>query len=432
MHIGIVKHLKPAAIPSLGFADQFDGLAVEGSNQLGPWRFVAEALFYFIVVSTNIPDLTPLGHVRFGLGGIIDFTGLFFVLLLAFSRDPFPFSLKMAIVMALLVNASNWWAGDVPIIGEKSAPYLHWIAWLAMAIWLLRNDGCTRRMALFFAVFVIGVVGVGGVSNDNGEHRLHMDAGYGTSFMNSNDIAHVSALFAVACLFLGNQVRLRYRLIFWLAAILLMGVIVETVSRGGMIALGAGLAGFLAWSSIQKSGTNKLFLYSIALGGTIAAIIYGGVFANQFDVFSERLGTETGRSYVYNLDMLEQLSENLLIGSGTETIVRTAGNTAHNNFIYDFICYGGIMATVYLVWLAGLSKQIWRLIIREGSWGATGGMFAVFFLVGMISQVLSNQANLFCSFVFVTALIEHSKHRHLLDSPRSSPVATLGTQPNQT
>jgi O-antigen ligase len=261
-------------------------------------------------------------------------------------------------------------------------------------------------MALFLAMFIIGVVVVGGVSNDNWEQRLHMDAGYGTSFMNSNDIAHMSAFFCIACMFLGHQVRLRYRLIFWLAAILLAGTIIETISRGGMAALGVGLAGFLVWSSIQNRNRNRFYLYLLAILGIVAAVVYGCFFAKQFEVFSERLTTETGRSYVYSMDLFPQLMENLVIGSGAETFVRTAGNTAHNTFIYNFVCFGGIMAAVYLAWLYGLAKRIWQLIQKEGTWGANGGMLAVLFVVGIISQILSNQANLFFSFIFTTALIE--------------------------
>jgi hypothetical protein len=416
VHIGIISP-KAAWRPQRGDLTVLpvcDGLNKE--SRLFTGRVLVEVLFYLIVVCTNVPDLTPLGKIKYGVGGIIDLAGFPFIAILFFSRFPFPFSLKMAMAMALFVNISNWWAGDLPIVGEESAPYSHWIAWLAMATWLARDEKCARRMPLFFSVFIIGVIATGGVISNSGEHRLHLDEGHGTSFINPNDIAHMSALLGVSCLFLGHYVRKRYRVIYWLAAMVLMGVIVETISRGGMLALGIGLAGFLVWSGAQNRNRGTFYLYLLALFGILAAIVWYGIFDRQFDVFSGRLTTETGRGYVYSLDLFPQLMENLLIGSGTGTIVRIAGYTAHNNFIYNFNCFGGIMAAVYLLWLYSLMKRIRQQIRAEGTWGASGGMLAVLFAVGILSQVLSNQANLFFSFIFVTALIERASIARLTEA----------------
>ena len=109
---------------------------------------------------------------------------------------------------------------------------------------------------------------------------------------------------------------------------------------------------------------------------------------------------------VYSVETLYDLWDSKVLGSGPLTITRAAGITAHNSFIYTHMCFGGITAWPYLIWLLVLGIRILRMMrFSDIPWDIKLLVVALFGMA-LGSQVLSNKAYLYYSTIYATAIVE--------------------------
>jgi hypothetical protein len=380
----------------------FLSLAQKKYGHIGRWCL--EILFYFVILAVTFPNMTPLKDLRGGLGGLVDLVGMLFLGGVLISERRLPFSLAIALFLNIPVNLTEHAQGNLSFVGSEAAGYLHWFFYLAMMLFLTRNEKTARRITLFFAAVIVLSVIIGGHALQNDFGRLGLRRNVGVGFQNSNDLAHMSAMFAVACMFWSLSSSKIMRPVYWICSAILVGVLLRTVSRGGLLGLTFGLAILLALILSGKSVRLSGFVLILAV--VAALFLWQDFLQEKYELFSKRATLQTGREKVYNVYMLDQAKENLLLGSGGGTIVRNARTTAHNTFLYHWICYGGIAAMIYLVWLFVLSRRVWLAFCYREIAVDKRFMLVALWGMALVAQLVSNQAHLFYSSIFATALIE--------------------------
>jgi len=365
-------------------------------------RLFLELWFYFAFLASNFQNLTPLGSVQYGLGGLIALTGGLFFMALLISRKSIPFSIWIAILMNIPVNLAQYYQGDTPIIGPTGAVYWQHVCFLATLCYLVENETAAKRIALFFGGVVVAAVFIGGYEITS--ERIGLEQGVGQSFRNANDLAHISAFFSMACLFWSLKVKPYFRPVYWIMALLLFGALLKAVSRGGVLVFGCGLVMLLLL--IVSGKGQRLTGIVLIVFGVIAVLLFSTFLSRYAYLLSERAGEATGRERVYSLATLREIMENPIFGVGNGAKLRAAGLEPHNTFIAMFFYYGGIAGLLYSIWLIVLMVRLRRAFFcRELP------IFTRFFLVtlfgaSILAQLLSNQAQLFPSCVFATVLLE--------------------------
>jgi hypothetical protein len=144
--------------------------------------------------------------------------------------------------------------------------------------------------------------------------------------------------------------------------------------------------------------------------GIIAVLQLGYLLARPLYLLEERLMYEPivggVRMKVYGLGTLHDLWDSKILGRGMGTVTRSAGITAHNSFIYTHMCFGGITAWPYAVWLVVLGVRILRTIRFSDIPRDTKFLIVALFGMALGSQLFVNRAYLFYSSVYATAMIE--------------------------
>jgi hypothetical protein len=370
-------------------------------------RVVIEVLFYLTVMMVVFPSWFRVEQLRFVLAGSILSVGLLSVMMFLVERQALPISIWFAMLVNIGANISE-------VVGHQHTPILtrgltelfHWIWYLAMVCYLVQNAGAAKRILLFFSGMVIAAVLAGGITF-YGE-RLSLEVGIGRSFRNANQVAYLSGLFAVACLFWSLRANIVLRPVLWVISAVLVWALFGTVSRAGIAVFGCGLI-VLAVAIAMGRGVRLggIILIVVAI---IAIFQLGYLLARPLYLLEERLTYEPihggVRMRVYSVGTLYDLWDSKVLGGGLGTITRSAGITAHNSFVYTHMCYGGITAWPYAIWLLVLAVRILRMMRLSDV--PRDLKFLVIALFGMAlgSQAFSNRAYLFFSCIYATAIIE--------------------------
>jgi hypothetical protein len=322
---------------------------------------------------------------------------------LLINRKAIPFSIWIAILMNIPVNLTQYYQGDTPILGPTAASYWQYVCFLAMFCYLVENETAAKRITLFFGVVIITVTFIGGYEMSAGE-RIGLEEGVGGGFRNPNDLANMAALFSIACLFWSLKAKPYFRPVYWTVALALLGVLLQTVSRAGLLVFGYGLAMFILL--IVSGKGQRLTGIVLIVFGAIAALLFSAFLSHYFYLYSERAMADTHRGSVYSLATLRELMEYPILGVGSGTRLTGAGIQPHNTFIATFFYFGGIAALLYSTWLAVLIVRLRRAFFYRELPIFTRFFLVTFFGVTLAAQVFGNQVHLLLSCVFSTALLE--------------------------
>ena len=161
---------------------------------------------------------------------------------------------------------------------------------------------------------------------------------------NPNDLARIIVVALTICLFFVlRKSKLPVRLVWIILTVFFMDALALTFSRGGLLALMAGIVILLHARYGMRKGAFLLLLLLPVL------IVFGG---RQTDI-STSSGTGQLRVKLWS-NGLVALRESPLFGIGAGHYFHTAGNHAHNSFVEAFVetgLFGGTLFTsaFYLV-----------------------------------------------------------------------------------
>lgn len=403
-------------VPALAYAapvemgdDDTDVLGVERPQTV--IRHAVEVLFYLCAANAVFGSYTGTISIPFITGAAIDVAGMVALIAVLAQRDPIPLNVWGALAMLVGANVSRSLGNGVtPLFGSGLPAFLHFVSNALMISFIVQNEAARKRLLLFCGVVVTASVAVGGVSVGRiKKGRLELEDVAGM-FSNANDLAYVAGLFAVALLFWSLRSSKLMWLVLWPLAAALSAAVLSTVSRGGVLALGAGLA-MLVLTIVTGKGVRAsgfILLFVIGVGGLVAA---GSQLASSLsdpvEQLGRRLGEESSRTAVYSLGTLRDLWHTKFFGVGHEhAIVSEAGIEAHNSFIYTHMAYGGVTAWPYAVWWLIVVTRVWRATFSPGL--PRYVKLEVICMLGMAfaSQLMSNQAYAFYSSIYAMAMID--------------------------
>jgi len=419
-----IPYAAAPAMPALAVGD--DPLGVEKPPSLS--RKFVEVLVYLNVANSAFVEVTGLATLNFVSGGFLLASGAVTLLVVTSQRERLPMSWLFALLFAALANVSEVARGAMPVIGSGVSGITHWLSQLLMICYLVRNKATEKRIILFTAFLITAMIAVGGTGTGTNESERLGLTGVGSSFSNANALAYTCALFAVALLFYSLRSAKILRPLLWVLAAVLVVYLFRTVSRGGVVTLGCGLAVLLG-SILLGRGVRLSGVILVGVG-LVAASQLAYMLAESMSGLSERFGQESSRLAVYSWATVNDLKDCVLFGEGSAARLGSAGITPHNTFLAAHLYFGGIAAWVYLLWVIILSMRVTRMFF-SGDLPMDTRMYVVaMFGMGLAPQVMSNQGQLFWAAVFATALVEkyaspYSHRRIAQRKALSSPAAPV-------
>jgi len=384
-------------------ADNAEQPGIESPPSLS--RKFIEFMLYLQAFNSAFAQHTGIGNIPYACGGIIMATGFICWVTMKFQGERMPMSFWFAFVIVLCAHVSQMIVrGAIPIIGEGLNVMTLWICHLIVFSYLVRNEATQKRILVVFTVLIaVSVVAGGATARTSG--RLEM-ANVATAFNNSNDLAHMSGLFAISMLFWSLRSSKTFRPVIWFLAGVLVIIMIKTVSRGGIASFGCGLTvlmiAILLGRGVRVSG---IILFVVILLAS-SQLLY--LVTTQLDFLQKRF-SETGKSgrlAVYRTETLHDLWNTKLFGEGLGAQTTTARISAHNSFIYTHMSYGGITAWPYLIWILILSIRVSRMILAKDF--PLDVRFHILAIFGMCLAVmlLTNMGYIFFSSLYTFAMID--------------------------
>ncbi|MBU0638911.1 MAG: hypothetical protein KKB50_08605 [Planctomycetes bacterium] len=381
-----------------------DPLGVEARQTIGRW--VVEALLYATLLNSTFYQQLGWSLIPYAGGAPILAAGLLTFLIMLIERERVPLSLWFALLMNVTANVSQVFGNSEPVLfGEGLPPLLHWLCQLAMVCYLIRNSGAQKRMLLFFSALLLVIVAIGGAEYVQAKtERLDLEQ-VGGGFANANRLAYVTGLLAMGLVFWSLRANKLLRPALWGLALALTVIMFRTVSRGGILTFGCGLAVLVLAIAAGRG---------VRLGGVILILVIvaavsqvGFLLTESTESFRERLDKPSVRTQVYSVATLQDLARTIIVGTGHSGAYTTAaGITAHNSFVYTHMALGGITGWPYLIWLMLLSLRVYRMVRAPDLPFDLKMQVVCLFGMGLGSQVLSNQGYLFLTTIYATALTE--------------------------
>jgi hypothetical protein len=368
------------------------------------WSIIFIEMLVYISLAGRI-FIRPLGIYNItGLSGaIILASGIICFAVMIIKRERLPTSIFFIIGITLFANLT-----DVLKLGMLAKEPLFAASFFLMLCYIFRSPNAAKRFCFFLAACVFYSVIMGGTyaSEGYGHLRLQLDSNIvATVFANSNNLAQVALVPAIALLFFSLRSRLFTKLLCWLSFIGLSAVALLTVSRQGVVLLGVGL--FFYFTAAFMSRKNKIAPFAVLL----LLLVTASLFATQTTEITENylyrfsLGSERIN---YWLSATEDMADTIINGYGTTKAYTADGYQPHNTFLWMHLAYGGICAYLYLAWLFWMGFKVLRLFfvkdIEANIKIETLAMFLIYFLGQAVNVfALSNYG-----FLLATVMIEHN------------------------
>lgn len=399
----------------LGTADSGRGYLPDSLGIERPSSFVhlfIELMLYATIVNSLFPGLTGLQKIRYMTGGTVMVAGFVSLLIILALREPLPRSVWFVVGFNIFANISQFVAhGETPITGGGLAALFHWLSFLIIICFLVQNSAAEKRVIAFFVLMIVCAVVKGGLMTSVEQYRLTL-VGVAGAFNNANDLAHMAALFAIAALFWSLRSGKLIKPLIWLMAGALVIIMVRTISRGAALTFGCGCLVLMVTVMIGKGvRAPGIILVIIAV---ITVLQFGYLLSREMGYIRQRyIGqgaadfSTKARLGVYSLDMLGELWETKLFGRGPHNPqTKTTGKSAHNTFLHTHLVFGGMTGWTYLLWLLYLGRRIFKMFRAKDLPLDIKMQVLALFGMSLGSQILSNQAQLFYSSIFATAIVE--------------------------
>jgi hypothetical protein len=429
----------------LGTADSGKGYLLDPLGIERPSSFVrlfVELILYATIVNSLFPGLTGLYKIRYMTGGTVMLAGFVSLLIILALRESLPGSVWFAVAYNIFANFSEVVAhGETPIISENLAIFSHWLSFLIIICFIVQNSAAEKRVIVFFGLMIVLAVVKGGLIGSLADYRLRLVGGIASAFSNANALAHMSSLFAVAALFWSLRSGKLIKPFIWLMAGVLVVIMFLTISRGAVLSFGCGCLVLMVTIMMSKGVRAPGIILAIIV--VITILQFGYLLSRQVEYLQHRyagVSAARARLGVYSPRMLGELWETKFFGRGSQdTETRTTGVTPHNTFLYSHLVFGGMTGWTYLLWLLYLGRRILKMFRAKDFPLDIKMQVLALFGMSLGSQVLSNEAHLFHSSVFATAIVEkytsiYSKRRRrerqaLLDEYETYLMSLEGQNP---
>lgn len=381
-------------------------------------RIVVELLFYASIGSRVFAP--QLGILQFtGLSGAMILASATVCLLIMLSQHE---KIPVSIYFALLINIFAV-ITDLVWLGILNRDMIFWLSALLMACFIFRDEKAITRGLLFIGACVAGALTFNAVfeAETLGIKRLYLNKdGAGAMFANSNDLAQIACVTAVILLFQGISRPFVTKLIHYAAALGLAGVTLLTLSRQGVVILGAGFLLYFAALLFKRGRSLELIIIAIAITGftlynleNLAEIING---------YTYRFSQPSGRTN-YWMTAPRDMQSSLLAGFSSINAYSFDGSLPHSTFLWLHLAFGGVCAWIYALWVTYLGWQTSRFVLTGNGipWPLRIETLTIFlmFLVAQFTTVFApgNYAFILCVAILesrfsvqknVTAQSEHT------------------------
>src|SRR5215468_1359781 len=202
---------------------------------------------------------------------------------------------------------------------------------------------------------------------------------------NPNNMANNISLGLVALMgfaFGRNKTSPRAKYVAAPLAVIMVGAIIDTGSRGALVALGIGFAAFAIRGKTLRAKAKSLVIVLAVLGGLVLAVlqtpslvsrykqsIYGNNMAGRENIFPTAWGMFKEKPFIGwgPIDNMYELGRRLQIMYGVR--VGPDGSKDTHNMLLEILTSTGLFGTVpLLIWVILCLLAAWRA--RRGSWGA--------------------------------------------------------------
>lgn len=365
---------------------------------------LVECLFYLTFLNSVFVFTSGANMIPYLGGGAVSIAGLICFVVLLGEAKRLPFSFWCALAMNIGATLSQARFGQLPLIGEGLNALFLWMCQLLMFCYLVRNDATQKRVLFFVSVIMVVIVYMSGTGGR--AHRLHLEEySVGSSFGNANQLAYMCGLFSIALLFWSLRSAKMLRPVLWVLAAMLLFLVIRTVSRGGILTLGCGLAVLL--TAIMLGRGVRLSGIILVLVALVALSQFAHLAADYLDMFEDRLGQSSVRTKVYDYQTLVDLWDTVIFGAGHRyAIVGSAGIQAHNSFIYTHRAFGGITAWPMVFWLVVLAIRLSRMLIGRELLMDLRLQAVALFGMSLACLLLSNQGYMYTSTMLAMAIVE--------------------------
>jgi hypothetical protein len=366
---------------------------------------VVEFVAYLWVLNTSFVQVGGRAIPYFGAGVLFLTAGLAFIVARV-QGDRLARSVWFILAMNVAATVSQLSHGQLPIVGDGLRELFNWLCEFIIFSYLVRNAPTRHRVVLVYCVVILVSYQLAGAVSGVGYKRAALKEGIvGGGFGNGNDLAYIATTFIVALLFWSLSAPKLLRPILWIVGAGLVYVVVATVSRGAMLALGTALSLLLVTVLLGRGvrGSGLVLVCAAVIG-----ISQGLVFLEKpLDTLERRFKERSIRTKVYNSETVNDLAKTLVFGRGTKDARTTANRlSAHNTFLNLHLVFGGPMAWIYLGWIAMLSRRLWRMFWAKDYPFHIKMEVIACFGVSLTCQLLSNYGVLATGSVYTMALVD--------------------------
>lgn len=353
-------------------------------NRINLGRNLVEGLLYFSLICRIFGN--QLGVLNFtGLSGAIIVSSVVVCIVVMISqRQEFPISLVFALMINFMASIT-----DLFLIDLITREMVYWMSALLMACFIVRDQRAALRFEWFLAFTIFLTVAIGGefLGEAQGFRRMALKGSeVGSMFANSNDLAQLASMVAIALLFSSFKLKALGKMLCWAGALALSGMVLLTLSRQGLFLLGVGFVLFLLASAKGPGGkVGPIVLVALAL---LASIVYADDVARIVSGYEYRLGLSSDRVSYWRTAPQDMMGT-LISGSGTYGGFTTSGMKPHNTFLWLHLAYGGLCAWTYVAWLGWLSLKTMQLVLGpDAEWRIKMevlAMFSLFFMAQFVT-----------------------------------------------
>jgi len=330
----------------------------------GTLTFVWLWLFIFVYWSLPGTWIPGAGRIPFAkISGALALFGFFQWLLLGQKRNgAFPREMLYLILLffqlCLSVPFSDWRGGSFDVVIYGFAKVVPVCLLIALAVRSLRQ---LRFLVLTQAATIAGVsilAKLGYVGSINAAFGERLIGTLGRNFGNPNDFAFVIAMTVPVALAFLLETRNPFKRMAWAVAIgIMIYVVLETFSRGGFIALVAGL-GATVWALVIRSRRNQWVLLLVVAMFILIAVWSPAGYTNRLVTIFHPEEDVTGAAFARR-DLLEAgmrvTLRNPLLGVGAGSFpFHSDWHGTHNSYL-QLSSEAGLPALFFFLLMLGCS-----------------------------------------------------------------------------
>lgn len=347
-----------------------DEVKIDKSTPVHESGFAAlcvEFLLYLSIILRAFGWQLGIMHFQGLSGGIVAVSGLVCLVIMIVKGERLPLSFWFILLINILADVSELYVtNDKFLMSSGPKNMLYWLSWSLMACYIVRDNRAYVRFTFFLSFCVIVALALGMNVRGTGFHsRVTLEGqNVATMFANSNELAQLSCVTAIALLFYSFRSS-KFTTIFCVATALVLAIItLKTVSRQGLILLLFGLLLYFVSVVVKRKGkAGFVILLVLAL---IAVNKYTTETTTLKNAYGFRFSKPSTRTEYFKT-AVQDMSDTFIFGKGSAKPYTVEMIEPHNTFLWIHVAYGGVCAWAYLTWIFVISWKTFGLTWRRRS-----------------------------------------------------------------